>query len=64
MEVPHLAEEPGQVFFDFRFIPRPMNVFLKKLQVNEGVRERHEMKTSRRTKSMAPTPLESSASEG
>lgn len=31
MEFPHLAEEPGQVFFDLSLIPRPMNVFFKKL---------------------------------
>lgn len=37
-KVPHLAKEPRQVFLDFSFIPRPMNIFLKKLQVDEVVR--------------------------
>ena len=35
MEVPNSTEEPGQIFFDFSLIPRPMNVFFKKLQANE-----------------------------
>lgn len=35
MEAPNLAEEPGQVFFNLSLIPRPMNVFFKKLQANE-----------------------------
>lgn len=32
---PNSAEEPGQVFFDFSLIPRPMNVLFKQLQANE-----------------------------